>query len=163
MTDDDDRWLEILLELHRGLPRQGPGLDTCTRQALALCGDLPAAPRVLDLGCGPGAQTLTLAEALPTARIIALDLVAEFLAELRARADVRGEVAGRIETLQGDMADLPFAEGSFDLLWSEGAAYSMGFFAALAAWRRLLVDGGCLAVSELVWLDRSPPAEVRPA
>ena len=57
------------------------------------------------------------------------------------------------------MADLPFADASFDLLWSEAAAYSMGFFAALAAWRRLLVDGGRLAVSELVWLDRDPPAE----
>jgi hypothetical protein len=43
---------------HRDLPREGPGTDECTQEALRLLPPLPPQPRVLDLGCGPGAQTL---------------------------------------------------------------------------------------------------------
>ena len=57
------------------------------------------------------------------------------------------------------MTALPFPPASFDLVWSEGAAYVMGFGAALAGWRPLLRPGGCIAVSELVWLRPDPPAE----
>ena len=58
------------------------------------------------------------------------------------------------------MAALPFAPGSFDLLWCEGAAYIIGVPQALAAWRRLLAPGGRLAFSEAVWLtgDAAPRA-----
>lgn len=45
--------------VHRGLPREGPGNDAATLQALRRLPPLPASPRVLDLGCGPGAQTET--------------------------------------------------------------------------------------------------------
>jgi len=34
------------------------------------------------------------------------------------------------------MQALPFREASFDLIWSEGAVYVMGFDAGLAQWRR---------------------------
>ena len=34
---------------------------------------------------------------------------------------------------EADMADPPFPDGSFDLVWSEGAVYLMGFDAALRA------------------------------
>ncbi|HEX8823356.1 MAG TPA: class I SAM-dependent methyltransferase, partial [Archangium sp.] len=53
--------------LHTDLPREGPGSDDCTREALRrLRPWLPASPRVLDLGCGPGKQTLVLARELGT-------------------------------------------------------------------------------------------------
>lgn len=48
-------------ELHAGLARQGPGADAHTRRAFALVGDLPPAPVIVDVGCGPGMQTLELA------------------------------------------------------------------------------------------------------
>jgi len=55
------------------------------------------------------------------------------------------------------MQALPFADGAFDAIWSEGAIYNMGFAAGIAAWRRHLKPGGVLAVSELTWLtDRRP-------
>ena len=46
--------IELLVELHEGLPRLGPGNTESTLRALALCEHLPAAPDILDVGCGTG-------------------------------------------------------------------------------------------------------------
>lgn len=69
-------------------------------------------------------------------------------------------VGERIDPVVVDMHDLPFDDACFDLVWSEGAAYIMGFEDALRGWRRLLAPGGHLAVTELVWTRPDPPAEV---
>ena len=156
--DDDTRLFEVFLDVQRGLPRQGPGNDASTLEALALCTGLPDRPAVLDIGCGPGMQTVALAQALMKGHITAVDLHREYLDELGERATA-ASVAGRVEGLLADMTALPFPPASFDLVWSEGAAYVMGFGAALAGWRPLLKPGGCIAVSELVWLRPDPPAE----
>ena len=142
-----------------GLPRQGPGCEASTLAALALCKGLPERPAVLDIGCGPGRQTIALARATG-GRATAVDLLPEYLDQLRASAATAG-VAEQVEILEADMRELPFAPESFDLLWSEGAAYNMGFANALESWRPLLRPGGWLAVSELVWLEADPPGEVR--
>jgi ubiquinone/menaquinone biosynthesis C-methylase UbiE len=155
---DEARMIELLIELHDGLPRQGPGDAASTRRALALCAALPAAPEILDIGCGGGAQTLTLAEAI-TGPITALDFSLSFLRPLHQAATERGW-ASRIQVCQGDMQALPFREASFDLIWSEGAIYVMGFDAGLTQWRAWLKPGGYLAVSELSWFRPDPPAEL---
>src|SRR5688572_18401972 len=80
---------ESFFLLHSGLPREGPGSDDSTRQALRRLGALPAEPRVLDLGCGPGRQTLVLARELG-AVITAVDAHAPFLKELEAAAASQG-------------------------------------------------------------------------
>jgi ubiquinone/menaquinone biosynthesis C-methylase UbiE len=143
-------------EIHRGLPREGPGDGDSTRRALALAAPLAVAARVLDVGCGPGAQTLDLATALPRASIIALDAHQPFLADLEGRAAARG-LSHRIKTVSGDMASMDFELASFDLIWCEGAAYIMGLPAALNDWKRFLKPGGKLALSEAVWLRPDPP------
>ena len=155
--DEQARLFEIFLDVQRGLPRQGPGDAQSTREAIALCRDLPEHPAVLDIGCGPGLQTLVLAEALD-GPITAVDLLQEYLDGLTRRAAAAG-LAGRIEVLAGDMTKLPFPDRSFDLVWAEGSAYIMGFEAAFRAWRRLLKPDGCIAVTELTWLQDDPPAE----
>lgn len=156
--NEDPRLFEVFLDVQRGLPRQGPGLDESTLAALVLCQGLPARPAVLDIGCGPGMQTMALARALD-GPITAVDLHEEYLDILTAHAVETG-LAGRIDVRLADMSALPFPPESFDLVWSEGAAYIMGFAAALADWMRLIRPGGCIAVSELVWLRSDPPAEV---
>jgi len=61
MDDIDPRLLEVFFDVQRGLPRQGVGDSESTRKALALCSQLPDKPVVLDIGCGPGMQTIVLA------------------------------------------------------------------------------------------------------
>jgi SAM-dependent methyltransferase len=152
--------LDLLLDLHLPNARQGPGTDAATRRALDLAGLRGRAGlTIADLGCGTGASTLVLAEDLD-ARITAVDFLPAFLDALRERAAARG-VADRITTLAASIDALPFAPGSLDAIWSEGAIYNLGFEAGLAAWRPFLKPGGVLAVSELTWLTAERPAELQ--
>jgi SAM-dependent methyltransferase len=152
----NSRQRAAFFEIHRDLPREGPGDGASTRRALALAAPLAAAARVLDVACGPGAQTRDLAAALPGASIVALDAHRPFLAELDRRAAAEN-LSHRIATVRGDMASMNFEPASFDLIWCEGAAYIMGLPAALEAWKRFLEPGGKLALTEAVWLLPDPP------
>jgi SAM-dependent methyltransferase len=152
--------LDLLIDLHRRNPRQGPGCDGETRKALDLARVDRSRPlRVADIGCGTGASTRILAREL-NARVTAVDFLPEFIAELEEQARAAG-VADRIEPLVADMGALPFAEASFDLLWSEGAVYNMGFADGVGAWRRFLRPGGVLVASELTWTTAERPAELQ--
>lgn len=150
---------DLFRELTEALPRQGPGSTVATLRALAIIIGLPLHPRILDIGCGPGAQTIDLARATG-GDIVALDLDEQFLAQLRTRAEA-ARVADRITTLKGSMLAMDFARDEFDLIWSEGAIYLMGFAAGLSICRRFLKPGGWVVVSELTWLMPEPPAEAR--
>lgn len=154
----DEALLDLLVELHLPHERQGPGSTTTTLKALELTGLGPDRPlRVADLGCGTGAAALVLAQHLD-AEIVAVDLFDSFLEEFRIRAEARG-VSDRISTVQASIDDLPFDDGEFDLIWSEGAIYNIGFATGVHAWRRYLKPGGVLVASEITWLtDSRPPA-----
>jgi ubiquinone/menaquinone biosynthesis C-methylase UbiE len=151
---------QVFFEVHRGLPRQGPGSKESTARAVAALGEMPASPRILDIACGPGKQTIDLAALVPEANITAVDFHAPFVEEAGQRAKAAG-CAERVRFLQGDMRALPFEPGSFDLIWCEGAAYIMGVANALAAWRPLLRLGGRLAFTEAVWFQDDAPEELR--
>jgi len=142
--------------LHRDLPREGPGDPESTARALFAVPEVPHRPRILDLGCGPGAQTLALARLLPDARITAVDLHQPYLDQLQRRAAEEG-LDSAITTVRGDLRDPPVDEPE-DLVWSEGAAYFLGFEQALLQWPALLARGGAVALTELVQLaDPLPP------
>jgi len=151
----------LLTRLFAGLPRKGPGLESCTLRALAACGPLPEEAQAADFGCGAGAATLPLARRLD-ATIAAVDLSEPFLAELRAAAAEQG-LGNRLATLCTDFAQPPFPEDYFDLIWSEGAIFALGWEAGLRAWAPLLKPGGCLALTEGVWLVDDPPPAAREA
>ncbi|MFF2898498.1 bifunctional class I SAM-dependent methyltransferase/N-acetyltransferase [Streptomyces sp. NPDC057966] len=163
MTDNDHAVrTEAFFSLHHNLPRQSPGSDATTRRLLELTGPLPRRPRVLDLGCGPGRAALLLA-AEAGAEVTAVDLHRPFLDELREAAGARG-LGDRIRTVRADMAELSgpdFPDGSFDLVWAEGSAYTIGFDTALRDWKRLLAPGGSLVVTECVWTTDAPTAGAR--
>ncbi|MEU3601438.1 bifunctional class I SAM-dependent methyltransferase/N-acetyltransferase [Streptomyces sp. NPDC006798] len=150
---------EAFFALHHELPRQGPGSDATTRRLLELAGPLPGRPRILDAGCGPGRSALLLAEATG-GRVVAVDLHRPFLRELAGEAARRG-MADRITTVHRSMVELPFPDGSFDLIWAEGSAYTVGFDTALRAWRRLLAPGGVLVVTEAEWTVPDPAPGAR--
>jgi len=150
---------KIFWDVHSGLPREGPGDNESTQKAYMMLKDLPEHPRILDVGCGPGMQTIELAK-LSSERIDALDNHEPFLEDLRRRAKKEG-VSDRIKPVKGDMFNLNYENNSFDLIWSEGAIYIIGFEKGLREWRRLLTKNGYVAVSELSWLRPDLPEEVR--
>jgi serine/threonine-protein kinase HipA len=154
MTQDA---LDALFLLHSGLPREAPGSDESTREALRRLGPLPASPRVVDLGCGPGKQTRVLARELGVP-VVAVDLHAPFLKELEEAAAREG-VGHLVHTRCADFGALEEPPGSVDLLWSEGAIYILGWSEGLRRWRPLLSAGGRMAVTEATWLTDARPAE----
>ena len=149
----------ILFEVFESLPRQGPGDHATTARALELCPSLPDAPRVLDLGCGAGAQTLDLLS-LTRGTVTAVDAHAPFIERLRRRAAERG-VAERVDARVADMTRLD--PQPHDLVWSEGALYNLGLARALDLCATQLVPGGTLAFTDAVWRSDNPPDEVRTA
>lgn len=143
--------MSAFFTLHRDLPREGPGEAADVFWAL---GQVPVPTRVCDVACGPGADLEGLAEALPAARIDAVDRQAHFVAAATARVARFGD---RIRVRQGDMAAL---SGPYDLIWCAGAVYFLGLARALQLWRPALSDHGGVAFSQPVLLG-APSATVR--
>ncbi len=155
--DMTDRKVQLFFEIHSGLPRQGPGSAASTAKAFSLLKQLPPKPAILDVGCGPGMQTMDLAR-LGQGNITAIDNYQPFLDDLESRARDAG-VADRVRTVNGDMNELAYPDESFDLIWAEGSIYQMGFENGLRSWQRLLKPGGYIAVTEVSWLKPNPPRE----
>ncbi|WP_242622859.1 SAM-dependent methyltransferase [Pseudonocardia sediminis] len=150
---------DVFWAAHDGLPREAPGSAATTELLLRLAGPLPAAPRIVDIGCGTGPATLALAEATG-GTVDAVDLHEPFLARLRDAADAAG-LGDRVRTVPAPMQDLPLPDGGADLVWAEGSAYIMGFDAALRSWRRLLAPGGVLVLTEAEWTTQDPAPGAR--
>ncbi|WP_448192802.1 SAM-dependent methyltransferase [Azospirillum sp. sgz301742] len=155
--------MERFLQLHDGLPRQAPGSDTATLDALSRlrAHGLPDGPAVLDVGCGTGRATLLLGRATG-GTVTGIDIHEPSLGETQRRIDEAG-LGRRLRVERRSMFELDgaYPPESFDLLWSEGAIYIIGFAQGLERWRRLLRPGGLMAVSELTWLTGLPPADAR--
>ncbi len=145
------------LQIYGTLPRAGPGSNELTRRAFEMMSDVPESPRILDIGCGPGMQTVELLR-ITSGTVIALDLFPQMITQVRARAESAG-VSDRLKTLEQDMTEMAFPESSFDVVWSEGAIYFLGFEAGLKKVKDFVKPGGYVAVSEAVWLKPNPPPE----
>jgi trans-aconitate methyltransferase len=136
----------------------GPGGNAHTLHVLRL---LPEQQFhvIVDAGCGAGRQTMVLAKELGTL-VHAVDLYEPFLNNLTRRTkEVRMEHL--IQTHCMDMKDIPGVFQHIDLLWSEGAAYNIGFSNALTIWASAINRGGFAVVSELSWLRDQVPDAVR--
>ncbi|MCP5062673.1 MAG: class I SAM-dependent methyltransferase [Ignavibacteriae bacterium] len=121
MTD-----LELLVDFYKDTERQGPGSSNETKKALELI-EISKEDnlKIADIGCGSGTQTITLAENTK-GEITAVDLFPEFLDKLKLRKEELG-IKGRITTLEKSMDDLTFNSEEFDIIWSEGTTYNIGF------------------------------------
>lgn len=151
---------QLVIDLHKGAERQGPGGDAETKMAMKLAMVDRATPlKIADIGCGTGASTLFLAQQL-NAQITAVDFLQDFLEVLKSKAD-RAGLSGKISTLCCSMDSLPFDDGEFDVIWSEGAIYNMGFEKGVTDWNRYLKVGGILVVSEITWITASRPSELQ--
>lgn len=114
-----------------------------------------AGSRGLDAGCGIGLQATMLSQAVaPGGRVTALDASADMLRHAAARSGAAS--AGELVSLcRGDIRRLPFAERSFDWVWSaDCAGYPVGdLVALLAQLRRVVRPGGKVAI--LAWSGQS--------
>ena len=82
-------------------------------------GPLAPGERVLDLGCGAGTDSLVAAQMVgPGGRVTGIDMTPEMLAKARAAAAQMG--ASNVEFLESEAEQLPFADGSFDVVVSNG-------------------------------------------
>ncbi|MFJ6567758.1 methyltransferase domain-containing protein [Streptomyces sp. NPDC091292] len=127
--------------------RLGDQADTLAR---LLHADTVFAPgsRVLEVGCGVGAQTVHLVTGSPGARVVAVDVSGDSLARARARVADQAPWA-RVEWVRADLFDLPFADGGFDHVF---VCFVLEHLrdpeAALAGLRRVLRPGGTVTVVE---------------
>jgi SAM-dependent methyltransferase len=144
--------------LFGGLEKLGPGGNAHTLHVLRL---LPKQRFrvVVDAGCGTGRQTLALAKGLGTL-VHAVDSSQPFLNDLVRRAR-EAKVEQLVQAHCMDMKDIPQVFQDIDLLWSEGAAYNIGFSNALAIWAPALVPDGFAVISELSWLKEEAPDAVK--
>jgi ubiquinone/menaquinone biosynthesis C-methylase UbiE len=118
-----------------------------TQELAAMLAPKPG-ERLLDIGSGLGGPARYLAEVC-SCRVTGIDLTAEFVAvaiDLARRTDL----AGQVEFKQGSALDLPFADGSFDLAWSQNVAMNIPdrprYYAEM---RRVLRPGGRLAIQDV--------------
>ena len=152
-----DRMTTLFFELFSELPRQGPGDTGSTLKALASLPAITPDTRVLDLGCGTGRHTRVLAQHT-LGRFVAIDNHPPFIDELNRHAAALG-MTDRLDARVGDITQLDFPVGSFDLIWCEGAIWVLGFETGLRAWRHLLPPGGHMAVTDACWVRPDPPPE----
>ncbi len=151
---------QLLIDLYKRTNRQGPGGDAETEKALNLAIADRAQPlKIADIGCGTGASTLLLARLL-NAQITAVDFLHEFLVVLEGRAENLG-LSRKITTLCCSMDDLPFGDEEYDVIWSEGSIYNIGFERGVTYWNRFLKPGGLLVASEITWITSSRPLELQ--
>ncbi|RPH29866.1 methyltransferase domain-containing protein, partial [bacterium] len=145
--------------IFESLPRQGPGCPEATRKVWSLLPPVPRDARILDVGCGSGTQTRDLAALSPGSTITAVDNHQPFLDAIDAWVEKSGQKT-RIKTVCASMDALPFEKESFDLIWSEGAIFIVGFEQGLRLWKPFLKKGGFIVVSDADWFLPNPPAEL---
>jgi ubiquinone/menaquinone biosynthesis C-methylase UbiE len=153
------RFMEkIFYDIFDKMPRLGPGSEEATLKALSKVTIPLNNARVLDIGCGTGAQTMVLARNI-RGKITALDNYMPFLDQIKQKAKNEG-ILDRIEISCRDMNDLAFENSQFDLVWAEGSIYIIGFKKGLEETRKLLKKSGYAVFSDMNWIKTDPPAEV---
>ena len=120
---------------------------------------LEAGQRVLDAGAGTGFATLAMARRVgPSGRVLAVDVSAGMLAELRTAAAAAG--LSNVDVLQGDATRLEaLAAESFDAVLCSSALLYMSAPDALKEWHRLIKPKGLVGFSTMC-ADSPPPGRM---
>lgn len=112
---------------------------------------------ILDAGCGPGRLALDLARARPDATVHGVDIAAGAIEVAAERAERAG---GAVRFLQADLADLPFEDGTFDLIVSTVSYHHWARVPEVVAeLGRVLRPEGRLWVYDVRTMSREPLAD----
>jgi arsenite methyltransferase len=142
------------LQAHIGTTKHMGGQST-TLELIELCHIVPGS-YVLDVGCGVGATACYLAASVGC-RAMGVDLREAMVERARARAR-RENVTDRVEFRVADARDLPFADGTFDIVLCESVATFVEDKGQLAAeLARVVRPGGRVGLNEEIWLQDPPP------
>jgi SAM-dependent methyltransferase len=118
--------------------------------------DLKGNEAVLDVGCGIGGPSRYLAKTYGC-HVAGLDLTPEFC-QVAAMLAERTGLAGKVEYRQGDALAMPFADRSFDVVWSQNVAMNIADRDRLyREIRRVLRPDGRYAFSDVVDSGRGAP------
>jgi len=105
--------------------------------------------RILDCGCGPGSITLGLARWAPDGQTVGIDLGGEQLEGARALARELG--VDNVSFRQASIFELPFEDGSFDLVFSQAVfCHIANHDQALSEIRRVLRPGGVVSIRDVI-------------
>lgn len=122
-----------------------------SRQAFRLLPPLER-PRILDIGCGQGQQTMELAR-LGGGEVVGIDIDQAALSGLQQRIDQAG-LGDRMRAFHVSLFDNKFDKNSFDLLWAEGVLHLMDASRSLPECRRLLKLDGYLVMHQTIeWFE----------
>jgi len=115
--------------------------------------------RVLDAGCGCGTDSYVASSLVgPEGEVVGLDMTPEMLDV--AREGLTSWPLGNLSFREGDIQRLPFADGAFDLVISNGVLnLTPDKGAAFRELRRVLRTGGALVAADLL-VEESIPEEV---
>lgn len=121
---------------------------------------VPAAARVLDVGCGSGMAIRLMAGADPTRRVEGIDRSAEMVA-MTERRNAAAVAAGRVGARIGDAMRLDFPDATFDAVTAIETFYFWDDpIGGLRECRRVLRPGGWLAVTLEMTREASPDPTV---
>ncbi|MBI3977895.1 MAG: class I SAM-dependent methyltransferase [Chloroflexi bacterium] len=110
-----------------------------------------ATGRILEVGSGPGRLAVLLARVAPSLAITGLDL-SPAMVELAARRAARAGLQERVQFEVGDVAALPFPDGSFDGVVSTASLHHWADPArGLAEIHRVLKPGGVALIYDIAW------------
>jgi ubiquinone/menaquinone biosynthesis C-methylase UbiE len=140
------------LQAYVGTTKHMGGLKT-TQALIELC-HIGAGMVVLDVGCGAGATTCGLAQTVGC-RVVGVDLRDAMVALAEARAEREG-VTDLVTFRVADVCELPFDDGSFDVVLCESVLTFVEDKArAIGELVRVAKAGGYVGLNEQFW--RQPP------
>ncbi len=103
-------------------------------------------PRILDIGCGSGIPTMELA-ALGHGEVIGIDIDQPALDKLTREIQEAG-LSDRVRAVNCSILDMAFPDESFDIVWSEGSIFVIGFRRGIQEWKRFLKPAGFMVIHD---------------
>jgi ubiquinone/menaquinone biosynthesis C-methylase UbiE len=126
---------------------QRHGERSAKRNAAFFLPHLQPGMSILDIGCGPGAITIGLAEAVAPGEVIGVDLDQDQISRAQALAADRG--VANVEFRVGSIYALPFPDSSLDAAFAHTVFMHLDTpVVAAAEVLRVLKPGGVFGVSE---------------